>query len=911
MDSQLLGVLLLLVTLITEVKTDPPPGAIQRECRDRYFYIWIDRSFLSTRNWSVDASDDSGNKFPLTPRFAAKCGFTITPDNWGNPEIRASFLACLVQNDNDDTFSLNIHLNIEHRLSPSASSTHSFSMTCGLGYQWSSREIVCEENYMEVSVTRLFPGIAEEQMEIEDWEAVIPAAQEAITSVWQIVFQVTDGERTQLRTMTTTQAHGFGYGVNTTASRVVFRAPYKSNEARILMIDNMPVENIKATVFYKQRWLILLVDTSTACPIGPAILEDGKLVWPTPRILAPLVLPTNITADRITMGIDGKFLDDDTLEKRGYELYVNISVMAISIPVGAEGGLSKSHVLNNTYGIIYSIHLLLEHQWLDHLQELTQHRVYRLASTPFIPEIPRVIDTDTTDPKKHFNITVGPFLPDVELISITVANRNLSVDDLKRHGYDIYPVVYPNNTIDFIIELQVGAPFVTQQYLHDDIRRYVVNMTLIFNVLPDELLTFPVIRTVDVHDVVLPVMVGFCGDDSLHLLMEHGNLDHYWFPYIAGQLLSFELAQMYAYRTLENGTHFFLAVPLNSPGVVHEEISLHELQARIDFSLKDNQTLEVYSSFTVRCIFFIPHEEVLVCFQNGTIAVSVQSTITLPDIDVRKLVLKDPTCGPREQDEMKALFVFDIHSCGTIGRFMKDVIVYENEISYPKETIPVDHPIITRDPDYRLTILCRYPINDTLSIQARFGHLPAGFQVPDGLSLVRQTLKSKDALNLHARLARDLSYTSFYEDEDYPVLVHLEQPLYFEVELLYNEDSSAELFLENCWATGSMGMAGQQHWDLVVDGCENHMETYMTTFHPVVTQHVKNASSLKRFEVQTIASNNSGGLQGLVYIHCNVAVCDLTNPSVTCGRRCTPSKRGGRTINHSAKSCKVLCHRDL
>ncbi|GCB85186.1 hypothetical protein scyTo_0025890 [Scyliorhinus torazame] len=92
-------------------------------------------------------------------------------------------------------------------------------------------------SFLQVSVTRLFPGIAEEQMEIEDWEAVIPAAQEAITSVWQIVFQVTDGEVTQLRTMTTTEAHGFGYGVNTTASRVVFRAPYQSNESRILVVS--------------------------------------------------------------------------------------------------------------------------------------------------------------------------------------------------------------------------------------------------------------------------------------------------------------------------------------------------------------------------------------------------------------------------------------------------------------------------------------------------------------------------------------------------------------------------------------------------------------------------------------------------------------------------------------------------
>ncbi|MBS2600044.1 zona pellucida domain-containing protein, partial [Salmonella enterica subsp. enterica serovar Typhimurium] len=93
---------------------------------------------------------------------------------------------------------------------------------------------------------------------------------------------------------------------------------------------------------------------------------------------------------------------------------------------------------------------------------------------------------------------------------------------------------------------------------------------------------------------------------------------------------------------------------------------------------------------------------------------------------------------------------------------------------------------------------------ETLSIRARFGHLPAGFGLPDDLSLVRQMLES-EVLNLHARLARDLTYTSFYKDEDYPVLVHMTQPLYFEIEL-HNESSNAELFLENCWATGSVEM---------------------------------------------------------------------------------------------------------
>lgn len=117
---------------------------------------------------------------------------------------------------------------------------------------------------------------------------------------------------------------------------------------------------------------------------------------------------------------------------------------------------------------------------------------------------------------------------------------------------------------------------------------------------------------------------------------------------------------------------------------------------------------------------------------------------TVPAIDMSKTKLRDSSCKPREYNEGHAFFKFHVTTCGTSARvspwleqilllkvslfllhflfcsptpapekiqflmsfpyaqFESDYIVYENEISYEKETLPGQSvPTITRDPDYR------------------------------------------------------------------------------------------------------------------------------------------------------------------------------------------------------------------
>ncbi|MGH0189332.1 UNVERIFIED_CONTAM: hypothetical protein FKN15_034776, partial [Acipenser sinensis] len=160
-------------------------------------------------------------------------------------------------------------------------------------------------------------------------------------------------------------------------------------------VSGIPVEVVRATVFYKQRWMLLLMDTSAACAKNPSVFDGTYLSWVTPRLITPLVLhPTKFLDKRITMGVEGRVLDEVTATSRGYQLLVNSTAVEIRIPFGAVGGYRKSHVIENKYNQVYEIDLFLEHQWADDLWEVTQHRSFKPARSPYLPETPYVVNSE-------------------------------------------------------------------------------------------------------------------------------------------------------------------------------------------------------------------------------------------------------------------------------------------------------------------------------------------------------------------------------------------------------------------------------------------------------------------------------------------------------------------------------------
>ncbi|KAF7235758.1 Zona pellucida sperm-binding protein 2, partial [Varanus komodoensis] len=658
------------------------------------------------------STDELGQRIPVTPDLAAQCGFTSGTDLYGNPEIRISFLACSVHNSFDQDFSL--QLQVEVTSPANVTDAYDVSMKCSLDAPWSPREIACEENYMEVSVKREVPGIASEALN-KDWMAVWPVAQGAMNQVWQVIFHFQNGS---LQRMMATQAHALGYGVNTTATRVLFRMPYGSPQAEITMVQGLEVEVARATVFYKQAWMILMVNTALACPVGPPLFTATTLSWVTPWIMSSLVrFPDLYHDEAIAMGLDGCRIDEATIMRNGYAFVMDSNVITITVPIGAAGGLTESDVVDNHYGTTYSIKLLLDRRWQGDDSDHTRLRSLKSFRTPFAPQTPLLVD-NTIPERGYFDVSLGSFLPDVELSTIAVAGQPLTPEGLRRRGFRLEEVPKPNRTRAFVLQVPFADSLVEQQYLHSNVRRYTLHLYYTLKlVTKDKTFTHPGVIHCDIPDVVLPTFERICDAGALGLVMTRGNLDHFWIPYVGSQQLTSRLAALQNYTVQDDGSRFYLLVPFLAPGLVYEDISLQGVTARLDFSLRDNKTLATILTFPVACIF--PTGRLLACLSNGTMAATVLGLDTKPALDPRRTHLRDKNCGPVAADESKALFSFPVASCGTTKRFEGNYLLYENEVTFREERIPQASPVITRDSQYRLTLRCHYPLNETLRVWAR------------------------------------------------------------------------------------------------------------------------------------------------------------------------------------------------
>ncbi|MGH0135415.1 UNVERIFIED_CONTAM: hypothetical protein FKN15_035523 [Acipenser sinensis] len=225
-------------------------STIVTECRDRYFWMSIKRSFIQDR-YRFDIIDNKG-VHPLDGRYAASCGFTSVFNIPGDLIFRASFLACHVLNQKDTQFHLQfLFVNIDRF---GRETSYPFSMTCNLGSDWKPREIVCEENYMEVSVRKNVPVIAQEGLDTEDWQGALPIAQQAAMMVWQVVIHKS-GQPAKSMNISTMQA--LGYMVNSTSSRVYLRSPFGMPESEVLLsrvINNQYNQLYAIDLFLEHQW---------------------------------------------------------------------------------------------------------------------------------------------------------------------------------------------------------------------------------------------------------------------------------------------------------------------------------------------------------------------------------------------------------------------------------------------------------------------------------------------------------------------------------------------------------------------------------------------------------------------------------------------------------------------------------
>ncbi|XP_076867362.1 uncharacterized protein LOC143518632 isoform X2 [Brachyhypopomus gauderio] len=671
-----------------------PSSMFKTECHDRNFYVSIKSNFLGPK-YRLDVQGGSVVR-TVAGHWADECGYTLQVDSWGDLILRVSYLACLVENQGDSRFQLLLWFVSEV---PDGEEPMPVTLSCTLKVPWSPREIICEENYMEVSVMKQVPSDHQRGME---WITPAPEPADGLRE-WRVLFRVpescqqTSWAPLQEETIPVHLVHLLGYHINTTASRILLRSGYGSRLAYRLQEGDVMVEVVSASILYRHHWTLLRVDMSVACSMNWGREEGGKMRWILPLTLTSLMRPP-LTHKGVKVGVGGHYLDACAASHQGYEIHYDNTTVDVHIPFGADGGRIKSGVAGGLYTQSYAVDMHLLYEWEDAEWNHTQHRTYRTLITPHHPH--RIMITNQTVPSMgKFAVSVCCFLWDVALLNVSLAGRQLRVEEAELSGVHVSKVPFPNGTHLYLLQVPLTHPLVSQKYLGKGDRSFTLSVRFSFMLSPGGE-TFHQSATVHtrLQDVVLPHLEGECTASGVRILLHYGNMDSDWAMYVGGHRLDWDLVRSGRYTLNSYQGHFTVEVPFYAPGMDYRDLTVRGLVVSVSVSLVHLETLEI-QEFLQQCE--LPVNELLVCLPDRRVVVLVDTAGTIPPVDPVHTALLDAACGPLETTPSRALFNFPAASCGSSVTHKGGQVIYTNEVRYippdpahPKPHLPYSVPLM-------------------------------------------------------------------------------------------------------------------------------------------------------------------------------------------------------------------------
>ncbi|KAM9778969.1 uncharacterized protein ACBT44_000570 isoform 1-T1 [Syngnathus typhle] len=826
----------------------------------------------------------------LTRSLATRCGFSLSHKQ-GTISIYASLLNCFAQNMGDE-YTTAINLRLFSNM-VAQDDVYQVTETCSYSLE-ASREIICDRNYMEVSVKRTVPN---------DYPLAYLAAPEMklIDSGFRmssLVFFTPEQKK-----MTPQEAHNGGYGVVNTPTRLILRSSKSAPEMYIQHVAGVPMIVLQASAIFEKKWLKRKLDVAAACPQreGSVYFTENMISWFLPTRIDPLISSSQIRLLEVHIGVDGRRLNAEELSARRYNVTVDNMYIMVQIPIGAPGGFFMSLFQNDKYFISYVIEPMIELLWIDDTtNDDTRYKVLQPIRTPAEHQ-PLKVQDETIPKDKVFKLIMGPLAGDVVLRNITFNNEVLSVSDLTKRGFNLQERRPKNSSLKFILLQVPFADPVVKQETKAGVTTYSLHLIFGLVVLPKFMvfshsasLEAELATSVPSSNVVQPLAVGGCDSKSFYVLVKYGTEGHNFHTRLGKRTLTKSLAQEYGFT--RNKTHFSIVVPFASPDVVYEAIEKSNLRSRLEVALINLETDRNVNDFTLTCRF---PSTLVECLPNGTMTAIAVKLESVPSLNPSELTLLDPTCSPVYSDDRLAYFVFTGNTCGTTRKFVANSMLYENEISLPHRPETRKMNGSDDEPEYDLRVSCSYDVNTNRSLAFHNRARRTDRDAENGIGQLQVVL----------RLAEDDSYSSFYGATDYPISKFLQEPLYFEVELMRSTNRELSLELETCWATVDKDKRSQPRWNLIIKGCPNPVDPSQVIFHPVQkNDRVEYPSHVKRFEVRVFAfAEDENNLMKQLHVHCDVVMCDSRNRrSEGCKRSCDTLGKRKKVQKRAASNVQDL-----
>ncbi|CAB1423933.1 unnamed protein product [Pleuronectes platessa] len=680
----------LLLFVLPAKSDDIPDGAHSTDCRDCYFVVTVDVSFTG-EELHFEAVDETG-VYPITQQYSAKCGYTVSVlPRTHQVELRASYFSCHTENKDDDVFTFNFNLISNHE---GKQVTYALKKTCTPSLPWSPREVTCETNYMEVSVSSEMACPSGETS--DDWNAEKPAP---AAPDWQVVFHRAEE---QLTPMNLSVAREQGYSIEMTDRRIVIRTAYGQPHSSSLEVNGVPVEVVHATLFSKQSWVFIIVDLVAACSMHEGSYHDsGYMVWETPELLNPLQSGLNNT--EVNIGIRGELVQQPAAEERGFIVEKHDGLVEISIPYNAEGAYRKSFVSGGLHEF-YVFNLYLEQIFVNKDHEETRQRYHRMLASPLLPL--HVFTVNQAVVEEHeFTVYLGDVPDDIELSAVELNGHRCDAPFKNTSGHSVIEVFHPNNTHGYTLKVPFDDPVVLHQLSkEDEAMKHILEVNYTLTVLPENEPYFHLTSVVALSDIAPPEIDAVCAESGIIFKLDNRPFDYLWHISIGSDLLTPELATQKGYILTNDSQSLLLEVPLFTHGYVYEDFSLKGFTGTFEMLVKDRETSEVLSSALKTCQFTAT--EFIVCSTDGKI--TVVADLSLGGIPARS-TLRSTYCGPKEADDTRALFHFPLNSCGSTVKLLNQRVTYQNEIIYSKRHFSeskVDSEPITE----RLIVQCVYPL---------------------------------------------------------------------------------------------------------------------------------------------------------------------------------------------------------